>query len=179
MKNIRAYVLLAASLILPTCLKAQATDSKIDSLATAIARAEGFGRPHAIPTRYHNPGDLKSRPDYPKLPGQKAIGKGGHIIFKNDAAGWAALKAQITKMSEGRSHHFKPDMTLMQVAKKYAGNWRPWIKIVSRTLDVSPTTTLMAYLTPEELEAPSLDFSSPFDLSFLNTSISLPVLAEN
>jgi len=143
----RAKLLLAAMLALPLFAAAQTVDQqKLDSFSKAVADAEGFGVKHAIPTRYHNPGDLKTIPSAAKLPGQKAIGKGGHVVFKSDAAGWAALKDQIAKMVDGRSKHFNPNMTLQQVARKYAGNWRPWVKIVSRELGVTPSTTLAEIL---------------------------------
>ena len=144
----RAKLLLAAMLALPLFAAAQTVDQqKLDSFSKAVAHAEGFGVKHAIPTRYHNPGDLKTIPSAAKLPGQKAVGKGGHVVFKSDAAGWDALKDQIAKMVDGRSKHFNPNMTLTQVAKRYAGNWRPWVKIVSRELGVTPSTTLAEILS--------------------------------
>jgi hypothetical protein len=125
---------------------AQGPDSgKVNDLATAISHAEGFGKRGAIPSRYHNPGDLKARPDSVPLAGQVRIGKAGHIVFKDDEAGKAALRGYILKIMDGRSRHFRSDMTLSQVARVYAKNWRPWVKIVSTELGVPPTTTLRAY----------------------------------
>jgi hypothetical protein len=143
----RVKLLLLAMLALPVFAGAQSYDrQKIDSFAAAVAHAEGFNARHRnIPSRYHNPGDIKSRPNYTKLPGQKSIGKGGHIVFKNDAAGWSALRDQIAKMLDGRSKHFTPSMTVAQIGKHYAANWRPWVKIVTRELGVSPDITLAAY----------------------------------
>lgn len=138
-----AKLLLLIALALPGISVAQTVDKqKVDQFATAVAHAEGFGVRHAIPTRYHNPGDLKTRPELIKLPGQKMIGKGGHVIFKSDTAGWAALTDYILKMVDGRSRHFNADMTLVQIAKHYAGNWRPWVKIVTHELDVQPDAKL-------------------------------------
>ena len=34
--------------------------SKVERFAHAVAKAEGFGRKRTIPSRYHNPGDLKA-----------------------------------------------------------------------------------------------------------------------
>src|ERR1700675_600208 len=128
---------------LPVLGQAQTVDSKkLNCFATAVAHAEGYGVHHAIPTRYHNPGDLKSAPIYKKLPGQKALGKGDHVIFESDAAGWAALRDYLSKMVDGRSSRFNPSMTLAQVARVYAGNWRPWLKTVARELNAAPPTTL-------------------------------------
>lgn len=118
---------------------------KVNKLATAISHAEGFGKRGTIPTRYHNPGDLKALPNSPPYVGQVRIGKGGHIVFRNDEAGKAALRDSILKMVDGRSGYYHANMTLKQVARRYAENWRPWVRIVSRELGVAPTTTLRAY----------------------------------
>lgn len=126
--------------------RAQAPDtSKVNDLATAISHAEGFGRRGTIPSRYHNPGDLKAHPDSVPLAGQVRLGKAGHIVFKDDEAGKAALRDYILKMVDGRSSHFHPNMTLSQVARVYAEDWRPWVRAVCTELGVPPTTTLRAY----------------------------------
>ncbi len=125
---------------------AEGLDSdKVNALATAISHAEGFGRRGTIPSRYHNPGDLKTSSGSVPLTGQVRIGKAGHIVFKDDQAGKAALRNCIVQMMDGRSTHFRPHMTLDQVARVYAKNWRPWVKIVSTELGVPPSTTLWAY----------------------------------
>jgi len=133
-----------------------APPDKVDSLADAISHAEGFGKRHAIPTRYHNPGDLKALRRSKRLDGQVGIGKGGHIIFKSDAAGRAALREYIARMLDGRSRHFNPSMTLSQVAREYAQNWRPWVKIVSNELGVPPSITLRAYFREDAVEPPAI-----------------------
>lgn len=144
----KAKLLLILGLcLLPAIGRAQTVDSKkLNSLATAVAHAEGFGPRHTIPTRYHNPGDLKSAVIYSKLPGQRALGKSGHVVFENDAAGWAALKDYLSKMVDGRSRRFNADMTLAQVSHIYAGNWRPWLKLVAAELNVSTTIKLRELL---------------------------------
>src|ERR1700739_2751471 len=71
---------------------------KINDLATAISHAEGFGKRQTIPSRYHNPGDLKAFSGSTLLAGQVRIGKAGHIVFKDDEAGKAALREYIVKM---------------------------------------------------------------------------------
>ena len=119
--------------------------ARINDLATAISHAEGFGIRGTIPSRYHNPGDLKAHPDSAPLAGQVRLGKAGHIVFKDDEAGKAALRDYILKMVDGRSSHFHPNMTLSQVARIYAEDWRPWVKAVCSELGVPPTTTLRAY----------------------------------
>ena len=135
--------LLVALLALTASARAQTVDEeRIDSFAAAVARAEGFGVRRAVPTRYHNPGDIKSRPGVPTLPGQRAIGKGGHIVFRSDAYGWGALHELIHKMLDGRSRHFSPDMTVEEVARRYAQNWRPWARIVCAQLGAPPSARL-------------------------------------
>jgi hypothetical protein len=154
----KAKLLLLLGLCLfPTLMQAQSVDKqKLNSLATAVAHAEGFGVRHAIPTRYHNPGDLKSARIYKKLPGQKALGKGDHIVFESDYAGWAALRDYLTKMVDGRSHYYNPNMTLAQMSRIYAGNWRPWLAIVTKELNVAPSVRLRDLLYIYEPEPPSI-----------------------
>jgi hypothetical protein len=134
--------------------------TKVDALAVAISHAEGFGRRGKIPTKYHNPGDLKARYGV-TLQGQRRVGKGGHIVFWADVDGWAALRDQIAKMMDGRSEYYNPDMTLTQVARVYATRWRPWVKTVSRELGVSPQVTLRQYFTPEEVKMPKTAPTTP------------------
>ena len=121
-------------------------DAKVVSLAQAIAKAEGFGVRGALSTRYHNPGDLKVAVAGQKYPGQSGVGKGSHIRFCNDRAGWLALYHQLDKVAAGESKHYTPDMTLAQFAKRYARDWRHWAANVARSLNVSTTTTLAEYL---------------------------------
>jgi len=176
----KAKLLLFIALCLPGASAAQNVDKqKIDSFATAVAHAEGFGVRHAIPTRYHNPGDIKTFPKSTKLPGQKAVGKGGHIVFRNDTAGWAALKDQIAKMLDGRSKHFNPNMTITQVAKHYAANWRPWAKTVAKELGVGSNTTLAAYFAPEPEPEPPVVPMTVASIDLPLASPALPVLAQN
>jgi hypothetical protein len=118
---------------------------KIERFAHAIAKAEGFYRRGTIPNRYHNCGDLKAVKGF-TYPGQVGIGKGRHVIFANDAAGWNALYHQINKMISGESRHYSPQMTINQIARFYAGNWRQWARNVSHNLGVPSTTTLAEVL---------------------------------
>lgn len=80
-------------------------------LAVAIAHAEGFGVPDAIPTRAHNPGDLVC--DW--LPGP-TMGPEGIHVFENDATGWAALEHQLDLIRTRKSHVYTPSMTIGQMA---------------------------------------------------------------
>lgn len=126
-------------------------NAQIRDMAHAIAKAEGFGQRGTIPTRYHNPGDLKTIRGY-RYPGQVGVGKGGHVIFRNDKAGWAALEHQIEKIEAGTSR-YSVNMTLRELGKKYAGNWRVWSKNVAHSLGVEP----QAYLWECLGTAPTLE----------------------
>jgi hypothetical protein len=119
--------------------------TKIERFAHAIAKAEGFYRKGTIPNRYHNCGDLKAVRGF-TYPGQVGVGKGRHVIFANDQAGWNALYHQISKMVSGNSKHYSPQMTINQIARFYAGNWRQWAKNVSHNLGIPATTTLAEVL---------------------------------
>ncbi len=123
------------------------TDSAIEDgiarFAYAIAHAEGFGVPDALPTRAHNPGDLKL--------GDRGNGTiQGKTVFASDADGWLALKAQIRLMWLDRSDYYGPDDTFQEIAVTWTGgdNWQAWLSIVSRDLGVTAQTTLRGYLRP-------------------------------
>lgn len=158
-----------------TVLTSSPVSAEVERFAHAIALAEGFGPKTHLPTRYHNPGDIKSNRKFTKLPGQKSIGKGGHIVFRDDAAGWSALADLLTKMVDGRSRHFNADMTVSQVARHYAGNWRPWVKIVTKELGVESDAKLRDLLL--EPEPPTITLTpAPF---VLQIDPVLPTLAQD
>jgi hypothetical protein len=129
-------------LLLGTPSKAQ---DKVKQFAHAIARTEGFGVRRTIPSRYHNPGDLKITARGEKYPGQVGIGKAQHVIFRNDATGYAALYHQIDKIISGESKFYTQEMTLLQIGKLYAKNSRLWAKNLAKNLGVPPSTTLEDY----------------------------------
>lgn len=136
---------LLISLCLTVVVHGQSLDEqKLDAFAHAVALTEGFGTPHTVPTRYHNPGDIRAHKGV-HYPGQVGLNRHGYVIFKDDAAGFAALKDQLRTTLEGQSKHYNVDMTITQVAKLYATKWRVWAKNVSKHLDVPPSTTLRAY----------------------------------
>jgi hypothetical protein len=118
---------------------------RVQILAKAIAKAEGFGKKSALPTRLHNPGDLKAVRGY-TYPGQISVGKGGHTRFRTDADGWAALEHQINKMIADESKRYSVNMTLQEFSKKYAGNHRVWLKNVTHNLGVDSNTYLFEVL---------------------------------
>ena len=111
----------------------------IAQLAQAIATAEGFGLPGAVPTRAHNPGDL--------VLGDKGLGvanSAGVTIFPNDAAGWSALYFELNLIFTGQSSSFDTSMTFAQFAQKWTGgdNFNAWASNVTSTVGASAGTTL-------------------------------------
>ena len=135
---------------------AQVDAQKLDRLCHAIAHAEGYFKKGTIPQRYRNPGDLKA--GHTPLPGQRKIGKAGHIVFVNDAAGWAALREYLTGIAEGRRKHYAASMTLSATSRVYAQRWQPWLRIVTKELGVPGSTPINTYLKPDY----SLDFLDGF-----------------
>jgi hypothetical protein len=119
---------------------------KVVLLAHAIAQAEGYNVPHSIPNRCFNPGDLKGT----HFPGQVGVCRGGHARFRNAAAGWAALYHQIEKIQDGTSTKYTPRATFRQVAKTYAQNYRPWLKIVTKALQVDDDDEVGAFLSDRD-----------------------------
>lgn len=95
------------SLTLAAILIAVST-SGLRVFARAIAFAEGYGVPGAIPTVRNNPGDLK-------LPSS-----GGAITtFASAVEGWAALYRQLDLIVTGRSNVYTIGMTIGEMARRY------------------------------------------------------------
>jgi len=119
------------------------TKDRVQDLAKAIAKAEGFGRKGTLPSRLHNPGDLLSR-SFHAYPGQ--IGLYHHyVVFRNDTAGWAALRHQIEKVISGESKYYTVNLTFKQFSKKYATS-PVWVKNVTKILSISINTPLWEFL---------------------------------
>lgn len=83
------------------------TGRGLDLFASAIAVAEGFGVPGAIPTVRNNPGNLK-------LSGNTIT------TFPTEQAGWDALRRQLTLIRDGRSNYYLPSMTLAEMGRVWA-----------------------------------------------------------
>ena len=131
--------LLIALLLTTSCF----AQDRVQVLASSIAKAEGFGKAGTIPSRYRNPGDLKSVRGY-RYPGQVGVGKGGHVIFRSNAAGWDALEHQLYKITEGTSR-YTVNVTLAQLGKRYASS-KLWARNVAHNLGVDTDTTLWEIL---------------------------------
>lgn len=120
------------------------SSARVDQLANAIARSEGFYAKGSKPARMHNPGDLKTDGNYRR--------------FRTDKDGFAALTGQIERIIQGRSKAYVLDMTIRQMARKYASS-PTWPKNVAKILGVDERTTLRAWLCNGALDtAPVLQF---------------------
>lgn len=83
-------------------------------LAKAIAHAEGFGIEGAVPTRAHNPGDLK----VPHWEGE-VIGAEGITVFPDDETGWNHLYSQLLFIMNKQSHVYSLIMTFAQFSQHW------------------------------------------------------------
>lgn len=115
--------------------------AKIQELAKAIAFAEGFGKPGAVPTTFNNPGDLGPGDLGTSYPAEK---KGGSYVSKLPSAdvGWQPLYDKLTNIFNARSSVYNPGMTIREMGKKYAGDSESWSKNVASYLGITPDTTL-------------------------------------
>ena len=144
-RPIRNYFLskIVGMFFVGTLHAAVAPSPRVVQFAHAIAHAEGYNVPHSIPQRCNNPGDLKGA----AFPGQIGVCKGGHARFRTADAGWAALYGQVEKILDGTSTKYTNRATFRQVAKTYAQNYRPWLKIVTKTLQVREDDDVGAFLS--------------------------------
>ncbi len=112
----------------------------IQSLAEAIAKAEGFFVNGSLPNRANNPGDLKV--------GDKGQGTiDGKTIFSTIEEGWQHLYYQVSIILNGTSSIYTPDMTIQEVANRYVnGNDQTtpasegWARNVANSLGVTVDT---------------------------------------
>jgi hypothetical protein len=115
-------------------------DASASSFAQAIADAEGFGTPDAIPTLANNPGDLE-------------LGDQGHgvlqaangqqiTIFGSEQEGWDALDNQVNEIFSGKSKHYSTPMTLERFGQIYSGGDAGYGGRLAASLGVAPKATL-------------------------------------
>lgn len=118
---------------------------KVNDLASAIARAEGFYVPGSIPQRANNPGNLKS-PTWTYAGEREGSTLGaGIVVFQTADAGWAALKRQIMLIVSGESNNYSLSMSIAQMDSVWTGNateGRAWSDNVALAFGVNPSTTL-------------------------------------
>jgi hypothetical protein len=107
----------------------------IKTFARAIAHAEGFGVPDAIPTIANNPGDLA-------LPGWTPTIGAGIAIFDDVNEGWSRLYRQLGLILSGSSQVYNLDMSLAEMGMKYSGGDPNWAVNVAAYLGVSTDAPL-------------------------------------
>jgi hypothetical protein len=117
--------------------------SKVQQWAQAIAHAEGFGISGAVPTTHHNPGDLG--PGDTGYPGDAHSGSIVSVLPSDDI-GWAYLYGKLNKIIAGNSSVYSIQMTWVQFAQKYAGDWQHWAVNVANQLGVNPNSRIVDWL---------------------------------
>ena len=118
-----------------------APSTKVQNVAQAIARAEGFYIPGSLGARSNNPGNLKVS-GYPTQPG-------GITIFPSADAGWSALYRQLEIIRTGQSAYYSLSTTLRQMGQRWTATAHEqfaWASNVARTLGVSVDTQLAQVL---------------------------------
>ena len=110
---------------------------KVQQLASAIARAEGWLAGGSLPQLRNNPGALRLHGETDDI-----------TQFGSPDEGWDALYKQVQAMLIGTSSYYFVDMSLIQVAQIYTGGDNPdaWAANVAAYLDLSPTSTLADFL---------------------------------
>jgi hypothetical protein len=111
-------------------------------LAQAIANAEGYGVPGAIPTAANNPGDL--------VLGDIGYGTmgAGITVFGSSSDGWSALENQLQLISNGQSRNYSPGMSIAQIGQVWAGGDGNWAINVASSLGVSTSTAFASVYSP-------------------------------
>lgn len=118
---------------------------KVKVFAEAIARAEGFYIVGSVPNRANNPGDLGPGDcgDYPVI---HAVGS-DVCQLPDDFTGWQLLYTKLRRIFTGQSSIYNVDMTIEQMAMKYAGDWRNWANNVAYALGIPTTMTIREWLS--------------------------------
>lgn len=120
--------------------------SNVIKIAQAIAKAEGFGIPDAIPTRANNPGDLTGA-DAGSFPTFGTMNEDGVIHFAHVEDGWTRLYVKVARMLAGQSEVYPLDWTLDQVGMEYSHGDLNWAKNVAADLGIPTSTTLRYFNT--------------------------------
>ena len=108
----------------------------MSSVANAIASAEGYGIPGAIPTLANNPGDLVLGNQ-----GNGTLGN-GITVFSTPQAGFNALNNQINLITSGQSSVYSPSETIAQIGNTWSGGDPNWANNVAAGLGTTPNSTL-------------------------------------
>lgn len=123
---------------------------RAETLARAIAKAEGFGIAGALPTRINNPGDMELGDRGWGTEAAKTIYEKASwdATFDDKADGCSALWRECFAILSGASHDYEPTMTFFQLAQEWTGGDKPsaWAAIVCGELGTEPEMTLETFL---------------------------------
>lgn len=128
---------------------------KLWDFAHAIAVAEGYGADeYNGPTRNNNPGDLSDGADTfgydPNIKDSKVT------TFPDDVTGWFWLRNKLNRIVDGASTVYSEyartlglrdssELSIRQLAQKWAGSWQNWSANVSRELGVTDSTKVKEF----------------------------------
>ena len=118
------------------------TTPSVQSIATAIATAEGFYVAGSRPARNHNPGDMTQ-----DLIGKSTGKDGAFVTYDTDVDGFENLYAQVNAWLSGTSKHASSSSTITDISSFYTTDFPPgaqasWASTVANQLGVDPSTQL-------------------------------------
>jgi hypothetical protein len=109
----------------------------------AIAYAEGYNLPNAVPYLLNNPGDISDGAD---VFGSETH-SGSHVTHFPDAVtGWSWLYAKLQHAASGQSSVYDPSMSWREIGVKWAGNAATWSTNVATRLGVDVDSSLGDYV---------------------------------
>lgn len=119
----------------------------IQLFAEGIALAEGFFVAGSRAARNHNPGNLTK-----DITGTAVGTDGMFIVYANDNDGWDALRRQVELILTNASSIYNSQMTLRQIAQKYASTSTPtdqlnWAINVASKLGIDIDTPVATLIT--------------------------------
>lgn len=130
----------------------------LDEFGSAIANAEGYGVPGAIPTEANNPGDLAL--------GDIGYGTLGNniTVFPSASAGADALTNQENLISNGESANYSSGESIADMGTTYAGasGGSTWAANVAKFLGVSPNTPIGSLLAGAAMQTAGLNPSNQY-----------------
>ncbi len=115
---------------------------RVWNVCRAVARAEGANREGSNPDRLNNPGDIS---DGAATYGFEFHSGSSITKFPDKQTGWQWLYDKWSNIVDGKSKRYSPQMTWTKLAQTWAGNWQPWLNIVTGSLGVSPNETVGSY----------------------------------
>ncbi len=114
----------------------------LGDISQAIANAEGYGIPGAIPTVANNPGDLAN--------GDIGYGSMGNgiTVYPDPQSGYTALQNQIMAIQNGSSANYSPTDSIASIGDTWTGGTATapgdpnWANNVASSLGLDPSQSL-------------------------------------